>query len=226
MVQEKNKRKPRSLEQQKKRNLKAAKKRQETRIALLNNTPSKSKAKITLRICNRQYINRKRTISKCKNREFGRTGNCHMHLKKDYEYARNYGNYHPNNNNQSLVLRLSEMYTDRVNPRGLYTGMNEIYEEGDVITTYPATSGEVTQYQKDHYSMARKKNQSNVIGLIEPIEGLGMGSFINSPYKSSKKANCRWLLHNDILYIIAKTNISYNTELLMHYYQGYPYSRM
>jgi hypothetical protein len=66
-----------------------------------------------------------------------------------------------------------------------------------------------------------------LIGLELPIEGLGMGSFINSPYgciKKGVKNNVKTDYVDGIMYIIAVDDIGYNTELLMKYSSSYKYN--
>jgi hypothetical protein len=145
----------------------------------------------------------------------GRLNRCTFHPKKDYEYGQISGNYNPNDTNPKLIRRQSDAFDLENQIYGLYTSKD----------TYPFNPNP-TQYAIDFYSIYNGMNKPSIAGLTEPIEGYGMGSFINSPYKSNKNKNVKWKIEEGIIYVKAYKFISYNTELLMPYGIGYPYHRM
>jgi hypothetical protein len=87
-----------------------------------------------------------------------------------------------------LIRRLSDTFDLENQIYGPYTSKDTIYFPGEVITTYPF-SPNPTQYAIIFYSIYNGMDKPSIAGLTEPIEGYGMGSFINSPYKSNKNKN-------------------------------------
>lgn len=174
--------------------------------------------------CHRKYINRGKELI-CKFRFYGIRNRCIYHRNKDYEYGRTKGNYNPHDSSPPLQRKISKAFGPDLKIFGLFSGKNVGYRKGEVITIYPANQNP-SQYAIDFYSMFTGKNSPTIAGLTDPIEGYGMGSFINSPYNTKEKKNVYWKIEKGIIYIKALVFISYNTELLMRYGSGYPYNLM
>lgn len=198
--------------------------RRNKKIAKITSIASESREIVKLHKCNKKYCYRQ-SISTCNLKFIGRLNECPRHPKKDYMYGLKYGNYDSLNINPSLIRRESTLFNLEHKIYGLFTSKNTIFLKGEVITTYPSDPYP-SQHAIDFYTIYGGKNNTTVTGLLQPIDGMGMGSFINSPYHTSAKKNVYWILHKGIVYIKALQFIGYNTELLMPYGIHYKYNLM
>jgi hypothetical protein len=178
----------------------------------------------------------------CKLKAIGRAV-CHYHQRKTEQDAKKYGNYTENNQNNNSHIKIQKStLPDKINKtnqivfasgNGVFT--TKAYQKGDYITEYCGdfvTMEQFAQNQFDRFyflQVPKTFNLAGINGLTSPMEGKGVGSFINRGYESSAKKHknfrnnvyIKYNVADKTVWIVARNFLSKTSELFLNYGKEY-----